>query len=71
MTRWLVPSSEVQSRRTVISVLGQAELVGLLMISPELEEFASNVLKKETAAAKERRKIREKRAGVPPAGGKK
>ena len=41
------------------------------MISPELEEFASNVPAKEAAAAKERRKLREKRAGVPPAGGKK
>ena len=44
---------------------------GLLMISPELEEFASGVLAKETAAAKERRKLREERAGEPPADGKK
>ena len=41
------------------------------MISPELEEFASGVLAKETVAAKERRKLREERSGAPPAGGKK
>ena len=38
----------------------------LLMISPELEEFAE-----ETVAAKERRKLREERSGAPPASKKK
>ena len=38
------------------------------MISPKLEEFASGVLAKETAAAKERRKLREERSGARPAG---
>ena len=42
----------------------------LLMIAPELEEFASGVLAKDTAAAKERRKLREERAGAPPSGKK-
>ena len=37
------------------------------MIAPELE----GVLAKETSAAKERQKLREVRAGVPPAGGRK
>ena len=41
------------------------------MISPELEEFASSVLANETAAATERRKLREERSGAPPASGKK
>ena len=41
------------------------------MIAPELEEYASGVLAKETSAGKERRKLREERASVPPAGGKK
>ena len=41
------------------------------MIAPELEEFALGVLAKETAAAKERRKLREERSGAPRAGGKK
>ena len=50
--------------------LGTGRTRGLLMISPELEEFASRVLAKETAAAKERRKLREERSGAPPAGGK-
>ena len=48
-----------------------AVCVLLLMIAPKLEEFASGVLAKETAAAKERRKLREERPGAPPAGGKK
>ena len=51
--------------------LGTGQTRGFLMIAPELEEFASGVLVKETAAAKERRKLREERTGVPPAGGKK
>ena len=41
------------------------------MIVPELQEFASGVPAKETAAAKERRKLREERSGAPPAGGQK
>ena len=51
--------------------LGTGRNRRLLMISLALEEFASGVLAKETAAAKEHRKLREERAGVPPAGGKK
>ena len=51
--------------------LGTGQFRGLLMIAPELEEFASGVLAKETAAAKNRRKLHEERSGVPPAGGKK
>ena len=51
--------------------LGTGRTRGLLMISPELEEFASGVLSKETVAAKERRKLREERAGAPPTGVKK
>ena len=51
--------------------LGTGQTRGLLMISPELEEFAPGVLAQETAAAKERRKLREERSGAPPAGGKK
>ena len=39
------------------------------MIAPELEEFASGVLAMDTAAGKERRKLREERAGAPPSGG--
>ena len=46
--------------------LGTGQTRGLLMIAPELEEFASGVLAKETAAAKERRKLTEERAGAPP-----
>ena len=38
------------------------------MITPELEEFASGVLAKETAAAKERRKLSEERSGAPQQG---
>ena len=41
------------------------------MIAPQLEEYASGVLANETSAAKERRKLREERAGVPPAAGRK
>ena len=44
---------------------------GLLMIAPELEEFASCLLARGTAAAKERRKLLEERTGAPPAGGQK
>ena len=51
--------------------LGTGRTRGLIMIAPELEEFASGVLAKETAAAKERRKLREERSGASPAGGKK
>ena len=51
--------------------LGTGRTRGLFMISPELEEFAPGVLAKETAAAKERRKLRQERSGAPPAGGKK
>ena len=51
--------------------LGTGHTRGLLMIAPELEEFASSMLAKETAAAKKRRKLREERTGAPPAGGKK
>ena len=51
--------------------LGTGQTRGQLMIAPEVEEFASSVLAKETAAAKERRKLREERSGAPPAVGKK
>ena len=51
--------------------LGTGRTRGLLMIAPELKESASGVLAKETAAAKERRKLREERASAPPAGGQK
>ena len=54
-----------------IICLGTRRTRGLLMIAPELEEFASGVVAKETAAAKERRKLCEERSGAPPAGGKK
>ena len=51
--------------------LGTERTRGLLMIALELEEHASGLLaKKKTAAARERRNLREERAGVPPAGGK-
>ena len=50
---------------------GTGQTRGLLMISPELEEFAPGVLAMETAAAKDRRKLREERSGAPSAGGKK
>ena len=51
--------------------LGSGQTRGLLTISPELEEFASRVLAKETAATKERRNLCEERSGAPAAGGKK
>ena len=51
--------------------LGTGRTRGLLMIAPELEEVASRVLAQETSTAKERRKLREERAGVPLPGGKK
>ena len=50
---------------------GTGQSRGLLMISPELEEFAPGVLAMETVAVKERRELREERSGAPPAGGKK
>ena len=51
--------------------LGTGQTRGLLMIASELEEFSSGLLAKETAAAQERRKLREERKGAPPAGGQK
>ena len=48
--------------------LGTGQTRVLLMIAPELEEFAFGVLAKVTATAKERRKLREERSGAPPAG---
>ena len=48
--------------------LGTGQTRGLLMIAPELDEVASGLRAQETAAAKERRKLREERTGAPPAG---
>ena len=42
--------------------MGTGKTRGLLMISPELEEFVATELARETAARKERRKMREERA---------
>lgn len=44
--------------------LGTSRTRGLLMISPSLEEWVAGELAKETAAAKERRKMREERAAA-------
>ena len=46
--------------------LGTGQTRGLLVIGPELEEFAPGVLAMETAAAKERRKLREERSARRP-----
>jgi hypothetical protein len=44
--------------------LGTSKTRGMVMICPQLEEFAAGQLARETAAAKERRKLREERASV-------
>ena len=46
--------------------MGSGKTRGLLMISPALEEWVAKQLQTETAAAKERRKLREEKAAVPP-----
>ena len=52
--------------------LGTRRTGGLLMIAPELEEFASGVLAKDTAEVRFAGKgDSEERSGAPPAGGKK
>lgn len=44
--------------------LGTGRTRGLMMVSPELEEFVASELGREAAAAKERRKLREERASA-------
>ena len=52
--------------------MGTGKTRGLVMVAPALEDFVAAELQRETAAAKERRKMREERAGArpPPAGRK-
>ena len=71
MTRWPGLSLGCSIEEDSHIYLGTGQTRGQLMIAPEVEEFASSVLAKETAAAKERRKLREERSGAPPAVGKK
>lgn len=49
--------------------LGTGRTRGLLMVDPRLEEYVATELQRETAAAKERRKMREERALQRPAPG--
>ena len=49
--------------------MGTGRTRGLLMVCPALEEYVASELQKETAAAEERRKLREERgakSGPPP-----
>ena len=46
--------------------MGTGRTRGLLMVCPALEEYVAAELAKETAAAKERRKLREERGQKPP-----